>query len=753
MQDSVTCPRDQELQSFLNGGSSAISPTIADHLEGCNLCQQRLEKLLASCENPIVVSSDELERAQTAQVEAEKLVSIDLDDVIPVGHPWGEIENIELLRCIGRGGMGAVFEANQREPIERRVAVKFMRNDRWNPELAERFHHELQLLASIEHPGVARLYDAGQLPSGDPFLVMEFIDGTPITNFCDHREFGIRERLELFIKVCDAVQYLHQRQIIHRDLKPANILVVDGQTGAFPKLIDFGLARQLHLPSQTREHETRVGQPIGTLRYMSPEQAGFSSDMKTAVDSRTDIYSLGILLFELLVGDTPITAEEARTSSFLDVLMQIRNQTPTSLSQRLKAASSSEPDTNKGPDTTKGVAQRKVLKEASRELDWVVVRALQREPSERYASVDALAQDLKNYLDNRPLTARPPSVFYQATKFCQRHSRFVTAIAVFLLTIVLGTAGTTIGFIRARQAAIKANRLADEERAMRRVAESRLTNLNNAARILHGVFEQLNPEIASRGGDGALRAELGRGLERAAVEMLSDDAAEGADTLVLKLSLAKALQNLERTDAALPLIKQVLEQSQAGGISVEDRIALLATLGAAHRAAHQFEDSHSAFEQAHDLAVSHFEESHRLALAGKYYLSIIEADKGCFLESRTTAQVVVDGSEIEDPEFVNMHVLALGQVAFANAQLRDFEAAVSDYARVLKHWERQLPESHPIVLEARSNLALCLAKSGEKSRAREMLADILEKTREQYPEDSRRVTQAQKNLRSVQQTP
>ncbi len=339
----------------------------------------------------------------------------------------------QLLELIGQGGMGEVFMAEQSDPVRRRVAFKVIKPGMDSKQVIARFEAERQALALLEHPNIARVYDGGATPSGRPYFVMELVRGLPITEYCDQAQLTIAERLELFVQLCRAVQHAHQKGIIHRDLKPSNVLVtvIDGQP--VPKVIDFGIAKATGAALTDRTLFTGFHQMIGTPLYMSPEQAELSG---VDVDTRADIYSLGVILYELLTGTTPFDPDTFRTAGLDEMRRIIREDVPARPSKRLSTLAGEQSSTiaeRRKADT------RRLGRLMRSEMDWVVMRALEKDRSRRYESASAFAGDIERYLANEPVQAAPPSMAYRARKFARRN-RAALAIAV-----ILGVAALTIG--------------------------------------------------------------------------------------------------------------------------------------------------------------------------------------------------------------------------------------------------------------------------------------------------------------------
>ena len=348
-----------------------------------------------------------------------------------------QIGPYKLLQQIGEGGMGTVWMAEQERPVRRRVALKLVRGEFGSKETIARFEAERQALAMMDHQNIAKVLDAGTTDSGSPYFVMELVKGIPITQYCDDNKLSIPERLELLIPVCRAVQHAHQKGIIHRDLKPSNVLVTLYDGNPVPKVIDFGLAKALEQQTKLTDKTmfTEFGQVVGTVQYMSPEQAEMNA---LDVDTRTDIYSLGVMLYELLTGSTPLDKETIRQNALLKVLQMIRETEPPRPSARL----SSSGDAITGISQQRKIAPAKLQQILRGELDWVVMKALEKDRTRRYETASSFAEDIQHYLDGEAVEARPPSTGYRLRKTIRKHraALFTTAtIACLLLAGLLGT--------------------------------------------------------------------------------------------------------------------------------------------------------------------------------------------------------------------------------------------------------------------------------------------------------------------------
>ena len=342
-------------------------------------------------------------------------------------------QRFQLTRKLGEGGMGQVWLAEQTEPVRRTVALKLIAAGMYDETTVQRFQAELQSLAIMEHPYIAKVFDAGTTPQGQPYFVMEFVPGLPITEYCDHKRLKVRDRLEVFIQACEGVQHAHQKAIIHRDLKPANILVVEVDGIAVPRIIDFGLAKAITHQQPDETMFTRFGQFIGTPGYMSPEQVDPNIH---DVDTRTDVYALGVILYVLLTGLLPFEAKRAHRPA-LDVwLRQLREEEPPAMSTKLGA----DPERAAASALARSTEPKQLLGMLRGDLQWITSKALERERERRYGLPAELAADLRRYLSHQPVSARPASVGYQLRKFIRRN-RVAAVVAAVLCALGLAASG------------------------------------------------------------------------------------------------------------------------------------------------------------------------------------------------------------------------------------------------------------------------------------------------------------------------
>jgi serine/threonine protein kinase len=359
---------------------------------------------------------------------------VTIDEPSVTERPGTVIGSYKLLELIDEGGFGVVFLAEQTHPVRRRVALKVLKQGMDTRQVVARFEAERQALAIMDHPNIARVFDGGAPPSGRPYFVMELVKGVPITQFCDQHRLTTRQRLELFVPVCRAVQHAHQKGIIHRDLKPSNVLVTEHDGRPVPKVIDFGVAKSIGQELTDKSLFTGVAQMVGTPLYMSPEQAGMSD---LDVDTRSDVYSLGVLLYELLAGTTPFDRERLKEVGYGELQRIIREEEPPRPSTRLSTLDRAVTTASTNRQSEPG----KLAALLRGELDWVVMKCLEKDRNRRYESPGALARDLERYLGDEPVLACPPSAWYRFGKFARRRRAGLAMAGLVLSFFVLLGAG------------------------------------------------------------------------------------------------------------------------------------------------------------------------------------------------------------------------------------------------------------------------------------------------------------------------
>jgi serine/threonine protein kinase/tetratricopeptide (TPR) repeat protein len=374
--------------------------------------------------------------------------------------PGAQIGPYKLISILGEGGYGIVYLADQHEPVRRRVALKVIKPGMDSRQVIARFEAERQALALLDHPNVAHVHEAGTTAGGRPYFAMEYVKGVSIVEHCDRHKLSVEERLELFLQVCEAVQHAHQKGIIHRDIKPSNILVSFENERAIPKVIDFGIAKAISQPLTERTLYTERGQLVGTLEYMSPEQAEMTSQ---DIDTRSDIYSMGVVLYELLTGVLPFESDTLRQGDADHLRQIIREQdpkTPSTRVSRLTREDSSRIAQQRRAEA--GVLRRKLRGD----LDWITLKAMDKDRMRRYASASELAADIRRHLANEPVAAGPPSRLYRMRKYVRRHRALVTGLTAVLVVFLAGVAGVVVFAVKADQQAHKADQQARTAQAV-----------------------------------------------------------------------------------------------------------------------------------------------------------------------------------------------------------------------------------------------------------------------------------------------
>jgi serine/threonine protein kinase len=465
----------------------------------------------------------------------------------------------KLVEEIGEGGMGSVFMAQQAEPVKRAVAVKVIKAGMDSKAVLARFEAERQALAMMDHPNIAKVLDAGTTEGGRPFFVMELVKGTPITQFCDERKLTPRQRLELFVPVCNAIQHAHQKGVIHRDIKPSNVLVAMYDDVPVPKVIDFGVAKAAGQTLTDKTLMTGFGAVIGTPEYMSPEQANLNN---LDIDTRSDVYSLGVLLYELLTGTTPVDRKSLGKAALLEILRVVREVEAPRPSAKLSTI-----DTLPSVAANRGTEPAKLSKLMEGELDWVLLKALEKDRTRRYDTANGLARDIQRYLADELVEARPPSTGYRMRKFVRRHKGQVLAASLVFLALLAGIAGTTWGLIRAesaRQNEELARQKAQDERDEKALALAAESKARATARqALDAMTSRIMDDYLARQG---VLPESGRRMLTDALRMYEEFALEKSQDLTGQESVVRAqyrvasiLWRLGRGSEAIPAFDRAIE--------------------------------------------------------------------------------------------------------------------------------------------------------------------------------------------------
>ena len=715
-----------------------------------------------------------------------------------------------IIRKLGEGGFGYVYEAQQTEPLHRTVALKVIKPGMDTRQVIARFEAERQSLAMMDHPNIARVFEAGATENGRPYFVMELVAGPPITEYCDARSLDLKARLDLFAAVCHAVQHAHQKGIIHRDIKPSNVMVTLQDGKARPVVIDFGIARALGDDRDTMSLVTQQGQMIGTPEYMSPEQAGADPD----IDTRTDIYSLGVLLYELLTGSTPIERASLCGVGLMDFQGIIREQEPPTPSTRVKTLGAKAPMVARGRRTDPAALHRMLRGD----LDWIAMKALEKDRSRRYETVNGLAMDIQRFLKDEPVIARPPTASYRLRKFARRNKGPLAAGVAMLVLLIGGSVGTTIGMVRSRAAESRARTEADVARAVNEFLNDDLLAaaapeaqgrdvlmrevLAIAAERIEGRFaEQPLVESAVRLTLGKTYGSLGeyghaeRHLERARslrVDMLGNDdpatheAAEELATLRIlqgrydeaeaifadsrarlsrllgedHLATARAVHGIGRVhivrgryqEAAIVFADSLRRFQRIAGPRDAHTLEAMTSLAAAYRLLDRPAEAEALYTESLDANRTQFGPEHPSTLSAMNDLAICYQSLGRYPEAvKTFEQVVAARRRVlgeEHPDTVN----STDGLANLYYELGKLEEAEAMFVRTLYALRHALGDDHPRTLTCANGLARVYHRQKRHDEAERLCADSLDIVRRRFGEENTRTITAMATLAQIYQS-
>ncbi len=598
-----------------------------------------------------------------------------------------------LIEPLGEGGFGTVYRAEQLRPIRRSVAIKVIKAGMDTRRVMTRFEAERQTLALMNHPCIARVYDAGATPSGRPFFVMELVEGRPITRWCDEQRLDLAGRIALMLRVCDGVQHAHQKGIIHRDLKPSNILVTTEDGRAAPRIIDFGIARAVEQRGCSAPAVTEAGQPIGTLEYMSPEQA---SGGGLDIDTRTDIYSLGVVLYELITGTTPLGRDALRGASPGELLRILTSEDPPKPSTRLRDLATDSGAAQQVTWTTAPPVA--IVRQLRGDLDWIVMKALEKDRSRRYESAAALADDIRRHLANEPVIARPPTAGYRFGRFARRH-RLPLAIGTGIFATLIGAVVFT-GIALVRIAAAEA-----EAQVERRIAETVNAFLNDE------LLAAVDPQAS--GIDVKVREVLDIAAER--IEGRFEDAprVEAAlRTTIGRSYLGLGLyddadRHLQRAHALL--IEQLGRDSRSA-IEVQAEIANL------RLAQGMMEESIATLQDAGERISRTLGADHLLALRCEVLLGSAESHLGRRTDAARRLERV---TQITQTKLGPNHSVTLSAMHTLAAVYRHSDPAAAEalYKRTIETLTQTYGAEHAFVVTVQNDLALLLEGEGRLDEA------------------------------------
>jgi serine/threonine protein kinase/tetratricopeptide (TPR) repeat protein len=631
------------------------------------------------------------------------------------------VGSYRLLEKLGEGGMGQVWLAEQTYPLRRRVALKLVRGGMDTKEAVARFESERQALAMMDHPVIAKVFDAGSTAAGQPYFAMEYVPGVRITEYCDTHHLTTRQRLELFIQVCDGVQHAHQKAVIHRDLKPSNVLVSAQDGRPTPKIIDFGVAKAIGQPLTEKTLYTQLGAMIGTPEYMSPEQAGLTSQ---DVDTRTDVYSLGAILYELLAGALPFDSQELRKNGYEGLRKKLLEEEPPRPSTRVRTTRQASAGTAKGR-TVEPIGLERQLKG---DLDWITMKALEKDRERRYSSPSDFAADIRRYLRNEPVVARPPSAAYRAAKFVRRHRIGVTVAGMTALLLV---AVSVTAILQARRISRERDRANQEARVSQRVSD-----------FLIDLFRVPDPGEA-RGNSVTARELLDGGARQVETALEDEPKVQARLTETIgrtydSLGLyAEAQRQLERALA--------LQQRTFGSESPE-AAAYMAALASEYVRRNQYPAAEKLFQKAFDIQRRTLRGDHPDLLATMQDLGWVIAQRGQYVDGE---KLVREALEAERRTLGREHATTLlgmnrlGNVFIWEGRYAEQEAIIREELEIRR---RTQGPDHPLSLAAERMLAGAISDQGRLEEAERLHREVLESTRRVLGPDHPRTAAAMNDL-------
>ncbi|MFY9935965.1 MAG: serine/threonine-protein kinase [Silvibacterium sp.] len=638
-----------------------------------------------------------------------------------------------LLQLIGTGGMGEVWLAEQKQPVRRRVAIKLIKEGMDTREVVARFESERQALALMDHPAIAKVFDAGSTPEGRPYFVMEYVAGMPITAYCDKHKLTVRQRLELFILVCDGVQHAHQKAIIHRDLKPSNILVSEVDGKPMPRIIDFGVAKATSQRLTDGTMHTRVGVIVGTLAYMSPEQADSAGE---DIDTRTDVYSLGVVLYELLVGALPLDFQKL---AYDEVLRRLRKQDAPRPSTKLLMLDGDSAITaqNRGSDPSSLVRQLRG------DPDLIALKALEKDRNRRYASASGLAADIARYLNNEPVTAHAPTTAYRARKYIRRHRLGVAVAGAGALLLVGFAIAQAVELRRITRERDRADRITQLMIGMFKVSNPSEARGNSvtAREILDQSSKQIGTDLSE---DPELRARMmytmaltydGLGLFSHAQSLLEGAVEiqrrvlgpQAPDTLRSMSYLAAVLAEEDRYVEAEKLERETLEnQRRVLGPDHPDTLRSMSFLAQALMNESRYAEAEKLFRETLDIQRRVLGPGHPDMLRSMPMLAFTLIQEGRYADAEKLLREVLDiDRRILGPEHPDtLH--AMVALAVALTQEGRYSEAEKLYRETTDIERRVFGPEHPDTLAAMSNLANALMEEGRFTEAEKLQRQTLD---------------------------
>ncbi|MBL8890579.1 MAG: serine/threonine protein kinase [Planctomycetaceae bacterium] len=629
----------------------------------------------------------------------------------------------KLIEVIGQGGMGSVYLAEQTQPVRRLVAVKVVKSGMDSRAVLARFEAERQALAIMDHPNIAKVLDAGATDLGQPYFVMELVKGTPITQFCDEKRLTPQQRLELFLPVCEAIQHSHQKGIIHRDIKPSNVLVAMYDDHPVPKVIDFGVAKATGQSLTDLDAVTGFGALVGTPEYMSPEQASLNN---LDIDTRSDVYSLGVLLYELLTGHTPVDRKCLAKAAVLEVLRIVRDVDAPRLSEKLSSI-----DTLPSVAANRRTEPRKLATQFRGDLDWVLMKALEKDRKRRYESASGFAADVHRFLNNEPVIARPTSWWYRTQKFVRKHRVGVVAASLVALAGICGILGTSLALVRALRAEADANASREQESTQRQkaeqlqqLAESRRqeaeTNLAFARqgnKILGSVFAKLNPQ-ADYYDVSDLRTALQDNLNQAVQELQASALGNTLEIAKMQETLGDSLLSLGDSAKAIELFQSSLKvHTDQLGPNDPQTLTSMDHLAQSYFSSGQLDQALPMFEETLELRKKRLGPEHEDTLRSMNNLAQCYHEVGQPAKALLLLEQTVELMKVKLGPQQSATMTAMGNLGQAYMNAGQTDKGLSLLEQVLELRKTELGDNHMETLTSMANLASGYFTVGQLDKA------------------------------------
>lgn len=666
--------------------------------------------------------------------------------------PGDVIDRYKLLEKLGEGGMGSVWMAQQAEPVKRRVALKIIKLGMDTREVVARFEVERQALALMDHPHIAKVLDAGTTSSGRPYFVMELVRGVPITNYCDQAKLGLSERLELFHRVCHAIQHAHHKGIIHRDVKPSNILVSEQDNSALPKVIDFGIAKATSGELTDQTLYTMFSQVVGTPAYMAPEQAESNG---LDIDTRADIYSLGVLLYELLTGTKPLEFKRADLAGYEEMLRMIREEDPAKPSTRISSL---------GQDADAIAGKRRVNTQSLHrhlqgDLDWIVMKALEKDRSRRYETANGFAEDIAHYLNDEPVDAAPPSARYRLNKLLQRRKKTVIFAATIASLLIAGSVGTGIGWWKTTKANKSLDRaLAEKEFALGQEEMQRRLAQQNELRAQEEAERATQAEAATKARAeeleqvAAFQAEQLSKLDVDLMGIRMRAALLAAVPKTRRSALEQKLASVNFTNLALGTLRDNLFERTIATIDQQFetqplvRAQLLQTTAITWRDLGLLETALDPQQRALALRRNELGAEHQATLDSLNATGNLYKDLGRFNEAELCYREALDVTRRIFGDDHPSTLASIGNMGLLLSDQGNFNEAVPYYRDALEGMRRVLGDEHPSTLLSINNMGLLLQSQGKLAEAEPISREALEGFRRVHGDEHPLTLRAANNL-------